>query len=135
MAKVEGRLQTLAIGAGPTAIGSLTDCTLNGEVAELDSTSHDDADETALPGRGKYSISGDVLWDEADAGQAALATAFFAKTNNLALRFRMNTGSGLKNYAAVGFVTKFAPAGPNKDLGKMSFAIRISGTPTVTNQP
>ena len=124
MPKIVGRLQNLAIAT--VDIAGIVDATLNGEVAEIGSTSHDDTSETFVPGRFSGTIDGTMRWDDAAAGQEDLKTAFFAKTTD-SYRFRMETGSGFDEFTANGFVTSFTPTGPNDDIADWSFAIRVTG--------
>jgi len=138
MARIAGRLSTLDVstdgGTNYTPVLCIADLTFNGEGEELDSTCHDDGVFRAFEaGRIAASIDGTLRWDESDPGQVILEGSAFDRTK-LDYRFRMNVGSGNREYLAQGIVTNWSPTGPNDDIAGLDVTIRLSGTITRQDQ-
>lgn len=137
MAKIAGKLQTLEIddGGGFVTINGIVDATLNGEVDQLDSTTHDNVNSrTFIPNRFSGTIDGTLKWDEADAGQVDVMDSFLNKTT-VSYRFRMQTGTGFYEFTASGNVNTFNASGPNDDVAEIAFTIQITGDLTRATQP
>jgi hypothetical protein len=138
MAKIEGRLQTMAVdnGGGFVNINGIVDGSFTLEVEELDSTTHDSgAFRSFLGGRGMATVELTLRYDEADPGQLSLATAAIGQLDTYGWRFRQQVGGGFKQWTSTsGMVTSYNPSGPNDDLAELSVSIRMSGTITDTTQ-
>ena len=136
MAKHQGYDATLEISTDGSTyydINGLVDVTFNGNVGEMDSTTHDDSTfRTYLVNRMDGTLDGSVKWDESDTGQNMLETSWIGLGTRY-YRYRMQTGSGYREYKGTGFVTSLSPSGPNDDVAEASFSIRLSGT--ITNSP
>ena len=132
MAKVHGRLATF--GWGGASVGGIVDMSLNLERPEIDVTTHDTGDARAyISGRLAGTIDLTMKWDEADAGQDAMQTAFFAGTDST-IYFRLGTGAGLHTYTGTGKITSWAPSGPNDDASEVSCTVRFNGAITEGTQ-
>lgn len=127
MAKIAGRLQTLRVGAS-VDVNGIVDGSISLEVEELDSTTHDSGGfREFLTGRMAGTMDFTMKWDGSDTGQLALETASFDRTQ-IAVEFRMNTGSTLREYTGTAQITNWAPNGPNDDVAELSVSMRLTGT-------
>jgi hypothetical protein len=137
MAKIQGRLSKVAVGADNVTYNDITgiiDATLNLELAEITTTTHDDgAFESYITGRKNGTIDLSVRWDDAATYQDTIKDAFFNGTT-LYWRFRMDEATGLDQFVALGFVTSLTPSGPNDDAAGMDATIRLTGTITRSQQ-
>lgn len=138
MAKRLGRLRSIAIstdgGTTWTPVGNLTDGTWNGTRDEVESTDADSGDSKEfLAGRQSHTLDFTCRYNEADAGQAALETAFFDGTTPK-FRWRSETLTGIKERQADGIVTALNHQTPDADTQNLTGTIRITGAVTKSTQ-
>jgi predicted secreted protein len=138
MSKQAGRISTLEVSADGGAtyleVKGASDITLNSSQAELTTTSHDSGQyEEYIPGRKDFTIDLGLRYDETDPGQANMVSAFYSGTV-MDFRFRMQVGTGLKQWLVKGFCTSLTPAGPNDDVASMDATIRCTGPLTLQVQ-
>ena len=133
MANIAGRFQTLTIDA--VAVGDITSGAFSGENAELDTTTHDDANSRSfIYGRLSGTIDLEMLWQNLDAGQIDVMDAFLNKTINVYV-FDVETLSGADRYTVSGLVTSAAETSDNDGVASWSVTIRMTGDLVRTAQP
>ena len=136
---IAGRISKVAIddGGGFVDIGGLMDATLNGAIAELDSTSKDDGQyRTFIVGHRDATLDLSLHWEEDDAGQIKLKeNAFAATTASAIFRFRMEEATGKQEFSVTGFVTGFNPTSPLDEVADLDVTVRLSGDFSPTAQP
>lgn len=138
MGKIAGRISTLEVssdgGATFFELKGATDITLNSNQAELTTTAHDSGQfEEYVPGRKDFSLDVGLRYDEADPGQNILVDAFFSGTT-LDWRFRMQVGTGNRQWLVKAFPTSLSPAGPNDDVASLDVTLRCTGPMTLQLQ-
>jgi len=127
---IPGRLAKLEVsqdgGATYQLLGGLVDATLNINVDELETTSHDsDGHREYIPNHDDATIDGTMRWLEGDPGQEILLMQGINKVV-LQFKFRMQTAGGRKIFVAGGFFTAMSPTGPLDDMADADFTIRLS---------
>lgn len=127
---IPGRLAELEVsqdgGATYQKVGGVVDATLNINVDELETTSHDsEGHREYIPNHDDASIDGTVRWLEGDPGQEILLMQGINKVS-LQFRFRMQRAMGRKIFVASGFFTSFSPSGPLDDTADADFTVRLS---------
>ncbi len=125
MAKFAGRLQTLSFSGD--SVGGIEEGSYDWSMAELNTTDHDDADETFISGRGNITMSLTLKNDSGDAGQAALMSNINNKTGPEAFDMRMGGGRKITGNA---FVTAHSGSGPNDGVSMQSVTLRGTGSIT-----
>ena len=104
-------------------IAGATKAQLQRQAAEIDTTTKDDnSDESALPGKRKWSITFDQLWVSGDAGQLDLVTAWQAGTI-IKARIQYNGSSNTETGSC--FVTGLTEDLP--DNGAVTFTGTLRG--------
>ncbi len=130
-AAITGYSALVAISTDGTTynnIGEIRDCTLNVEGDAIDATSHDSGGwKEFIAGLKSWSVDGDALYIDVDAGQDAVYAALDGGTL-LYIRFRPKTGTGKDNFAGRGIVTSWSLAGPNSDAATAKIKIQGSGS-------
>ena len=122
-------------GATYIAIGGLVDATLNGNVDELETTTHDsDGSREYIPNFHDETMDLTMRWDEEDPGQASLISSTFPTPTSFKVRFIMQQQSGKRRFDADAFITSFSPAQPLDDTASFDLSLRLSGT-VATTQP
>jgi hypothetical protein len=127
---IPGRLSYLEVsqdgGAVYHRIGGLVDATLNINIDELETTSHDsDGHREYLPNHDDATVDGSMRWLEGDPGQEILLMQGVQKIL-MQFRFRLQNAPGRKLFVASGFPTSFGIAGPLNDTVDADISIRLS---------
>lgn len=128
---IPGRLAKLELSpdGGTTFenLGGIVDVTMNLNVDELETTTHDsNGVREYLPNHSDVTWDVSCRWMDGDPGQEILMVAVFAHTV-FPLRFYMEVVSGRKRFDGNGFATSASPAGPLDDTGSLDVSIRGSG--------
>ena len=131
MSKIQGRLGRMAVSSDGAInyfiLGCIIDMNLAGSAAEIKVTCHEDGQfEQYLQGRKEATVDGSAYWDEDDTGQNIVEDAFFNSTG-LDVRFRMQEGTGKKEYEGKAIVTSWNESSPNDDAATVDFTLRING--------
>lgn len=139
MSMIQGRLSTFELdpagGSSYGAVGKITDSSLSLEADAIDVSNHDSGGHREfLIGFDQGTISLEMNWDDADAGQEDLLDAWVNKTT-FSARFRLQVDSGAHEFT-VGtvLVTGLDLDGPNEDQATMSVELQLSGTITRATQ-
>lgn len=115
-------------GSNYTLFGGATDVSLSGSQDAYDVTSKDSSlYKEYLAGRKTATLDVSCFWDEADAGQDIVRTAFFAGTN-VYVRFYLTTASGAVKYESNAIITSYAPSSPNDDVSTMDISFQLTGS-------
>ena len=125
---IPGRLATLEIdpGSGSVPYGGIIDVTMNVNVDELETTTHDSAGSRSyIPNHDDVTLDVSGRWFDGDPGQEVVLTAIFAKTT-FDFVFQMETAAGKKIYTGSAFATTANPSGPLDDTGGMDVTFRCS---------
>lgn len=138
MGTIAGRLSRANVsddgGAIFNNLGRAVDLTLNINIDELETTSHDsNGAREYIPNHHDATLDFTLRWDEDDIGQAIVLDAVFAKTV-LKMQFLMQVLSGTVRFDADGFATSFSPSGPLDDTAGVDGTFRLSNL-VKTNQP
>ena len=133
----EGRLGTAEIstdGNTYTAIGGASSINWDPSMKDLDTTDNDSGVfEESIPGRMSAKCDVDTNFEQGDAGQAAVATAFYARAKRY-WRFRPTVGSGLVEYKGQGYLTGAPVNVPGEKQVTFKFSVKMTGTFTATAQ-
>lgn len=129
-AAIPGRLAFLEVsqdgGASFQRLGGLVDATLNINIDELETTSHDsDGHREYIANHDDATIDGTIRWLEGDPGQEILLMQGINKVP-LSFRFRMQNVPGRKLFVAGGFPTAISPSAPLDDTADADFTVRLS---------
>lgn len=129
-AAIPGRLAYLEVsqdgGGTYQRLGGLVDATLNINIDELETTSHDsDGHREYIPNHDDATIDGTIRWLEGDPGQEILLMQGISKVV-LQFRFRMQNAPGRKLFVASGFPTAMSPSAPLDDTADADLTIRLS---------
>lgn len=127
---IPGRLAYMEVsqdsGVSYQRIGGLVDATLNINIDELETTTHDsDGHREYIPNHDDATIDGNLRWFEGDPGQEILLMQGIQKVV-LQFRFRMQNGVGKKLFVGSGFFTSMSPTAPLDDTADADFTIRLS---------
>lgn len=115
-------------GSNYTLFGSATDVSLSGSQDTYDTTTKDSSlYKEAIAGRKSATLDVSCFWDEADAGQDIVRTAFFAGTN-VYVKFYLRTASGAVQYISDSIITSYAPSSPNDDVSTMDISFQLTGS-------
>lgn len=131
MPAIPGRLAKLSVsddgGTTYKNVGGVVDVTLNVNVDELETTTHDSAGAREyIPNHHDVTMDISARWLELDPGQEILLQATFAKTSVL-FKFSMQSASGRKLFTGRCFATTNSPSGPLDDTGSLDLSLRASG--------
>lgn len=129
--RIPGRLAKLDVspdnGATFENFGGIVDITMNLNVDELETTTHDDGGaRTYLPNFHDVTYDVSARWQDGDPGQEIVMVAVFAKTV-FSHRFFMEIASGRKRFDGSTFATSYSPSGPLDDTGQIDVSLRASG--------
>lgn len=132
MARIAGRVSRVQVstdgGTTYNYINGILDATLNAAVAALKTTAHDDGDyETYMMGRKSLTLDLKLNWDEGDGGQNSLLTSWTSTNTLYTYRFRMQEGTGFRQFVATGLITKYVPSGPNDSVASLDVSLQLSG--------
>jgi hypothetical protein len=139
MAGQPGRLGRVAISTssitGPwTTIGCLTEGTFSGDMSVVDTTCHDNGqDTTAVPGKRTRTMDVEARYDESDAGQDIVFDVFNG-TGECFLRWRMKEAATNRELTAAAVITSYEEGMPNDDAEPMTASFQISGAVTEATQ-
>jgi predicted secreted protein len=131
MTAIPGRLSKLQVSddGGVTYVpyGGIVDITMNLNIDELETTTHDSAGAREyIPNHHDATLDISGRWLDGDPGQEVVLQAVFAKTV-FNFKFTMETLSGKKIYTGRAFATSASPSGPLDDTGSMDITLRTSG--------
>jgi len=126
----DSKLAISAAGSTYTDIAGIKELSINGSVDKYDKTDHDSgSSKESGPGRSEHTISCSGNYDEADAGQGLLRTAYFGKTVYY-FRARPATATGAYGAVAQGFVTSYKVTMGNDGYVQFSADIQLTGSLT-----
>lgn len=130
MSAIAGRLSKIKVsddgGSSFVNLGGIVDATLNINIDELETTTHDsNGAREYIPNHHDATIDGSLRWDEDNVGQQKVLDAVFDKTV-LQFQMTMQTSTGRVRFDADGFATNFSPSGPLDDTAQVDFTIRLS---------
>ena len=139
MAAIAGRVGRVQVsfdnGATYLNLGGLVDATLNGNVDELETTTHDSGGARSyISNFHDETMDCTMRWDETDAGQSGLLRTVFPSPTEFKVKYRMEVASGKVEFLADAFVTSYSPAMPLDDTASFDISMRLSGT-TQSVQP
>jgi len=139
MSAIPGRVGRVNVsfdnGATYLSAGGLVDATLNGNVDELETTTHDSGGAREyIPNFHDETLDMTMRWDEEDPGQAGLINSTFPTPTTFKVRFVMQVSSGKRRFDADAFITSFTPSQPLDDTAGFDLTLRLSGT-IATTQP
>lgn len=139
MAGEQGRLSRLyaSTDAGATfsLIGCLIDATIDKTMGTIDTTCHEDGqDTTAIPGKRTRNISANFNYVEDDNGQVKLRTVYEGDGEGLRLRWRHKVETGRKEFEANALITDLSEGMPNDDKATTDAAFLITGAVTEATQ-
>lgn len=128
---IPGRLSKILVSddGGITFVpyGGIVDVTMNLNIDELETTSHDSAGAREyIPNHHDATLDVSGRWLDGDPGQEIVLAAVFQKTV-FNFKFTMETLTGKKIYTGRAFATSAAPSGPLDDTGSMNVTLRTSG--------
>lgn len=107
-------------------IGGVVDLTLNGNVDELECTTHDDTVRTYIPNFSDWTMDASMRWDETDEGQTQLLYTVFPSTTTFKVMFMMQDATGRRTFEADAFITSYSPTGPLDDTSGLDISMRLS---------
>jgi hypothetical protein len=126
MGKVKGRLTRLFVADASDPgtwikVRALVDAGLNGTRGEINATTVDSGDwEEYEEGLRSATIEANLRWDEADPGQALLASNFFTSAPELLVKFMLQPNMIAKEWVGKGFVTKWNPTSGGSDMANLA---------------
>jgi hypothetical protein len=128
---IPGRFAKLRLSAdGGTTyenLGGIIDLTLNINVDELETTTHDsNGVRSFIPNHSDFTLEASGRWEDGDPGQGMALDAIDAK-QTLQFIFTMETRHGAKQWEGSCFGTNASPAGPLDDTAGMDLSFRCSG--------
>lgn len=128
-------VETTVSGGTYTAVAGVQDCTLSMSMTPIDVTDKDsNGVDEFIVGQSTYKLSGNLVYEEDDAGQAILITMMLNRETRL-FRFRpWGVSSGADQWVCYGVMTSLQVESPNKEALAMPFEVQLSGTPTQSNQ-
>ena len=132
---IPGRLAKLQLSADGTTFvnfGGIVDITLNINVDELETTTHDsNGSREYIPNHSDFGLDASGLWEDGDPGQEVFLNALDAK-QTLHFVFTMETRNGAKQWEGTCFGTNANPSGPLDDAAAMDVTFRCSGVSRTT---
>lgn len=128
-------VETTVGGGTYTALAGVQDASLALAMTPIDVTDKDsNGVDEFIAGQSTYKLSGTMVYEEDDAGQAILITMAINKELRL-FRFRpWGVSVGADQWVAYGVVTSLQIDSPNKEAISTPFEVQLSGTPTLSNQ-
>lgn len=139
MAGEAGRLSRLYAstdgGSIFVLIGCLIDATVDKTMGVIDTTCHEDGQNTtAIAGKRTSTISANVNYVEDDAGQVKVRDVFNGTGEGLRLRWRHDVEVGRKEFEADVIVTDVSEGMPNDDKATEDYAFQVTGAITEGTQ-
>lgn len=108
-------------------IKGIVDQTLNGNLSEYETTSHDSAGHKEfIPGLDDATVDLSCRWLESDPAQIALWASYFNKTT-LGCQLTFDTVSGHSLFTGQCFPTSMSGSAPNDDVASLDITLRLSG--------
>lgn len=131
MGCIAGRLSRVNISGdnGTTFLnlGGIVDATLNGNVDELECTSHDSGGVREYePNFFDATMDLTMRWDEDDLGQVVLESTLLPTPTTFKVQFYLEGKTGRRRYDADAFITSFSPSGPLDDTASLDVSLRLS---------
>jgi predicted secreted protein len=130
MARIQGRLSKVMVSTDNTTfteVKGMKEGSFNGSRSEIKVTSHDDGDfENYIAGRIDGTVDLKLYYDEADAGQTIVNTAWLAGTQ-IFFHYVTHPSAGQKAYTGSCIVTKHEEAGGDNDVMVLNTTLRITG--------
>jgi hypothetical protein len=137
MAGQAGRLGRVAISPDDvtyTTIGCITEGTFSGDMSVVDTTCHDDDQDTAnVPGKRTNTLDVTGRYVESDAGQALVQSTYFG-TGSCYVRWRMSEAVGVREYKSAASITSYEETMPNDDAAEFSATFQLTGPTTEAPQ-
>lgn len=131
MACIPGRLSRVEVSFdnGDTYInlGGVVDAGLNGNVDELECTTHDDNGvRKYIANHSDYTADVTLRWDESDPGQTGLMWTLFPSPSSFKMRFYLEGVTGRRQFEADAFLTSWSPSSPLDDAAGLDASFRLS---------
>lgn len=122
-------------GTNYISVGQLKDANLNIK-ADLDETTNHDSGgwKEFLPTNKEWSIDGEAVNFEGEAGQEAVITTIVAGTV-VKLEWRSQTGTGKRRWRGDALVESWGLSGPTNGHQSTKISFKGTGAITPTNQP
>ena len=114
-------------GASYPNLGSIVDATLNGNVDELECTTHDsNGIREFIPNHLDFTLDLEMRWDEDDPSQAQLLNTLVPSPESFKVRFMLEDITGRRMFQADAFITSYSPSSPLDDAAGLSVSLRLS---------
>lgn len=128
---IAGRLSRVQVSydAGSTYnnLGGVVDATLNGNVDELECTSHDsNGVREYIPNHIDFTMDVTMRWDETDSTQDGLINTLIPAPTSFKVYFMLENVAGKRRFEADAFLTSFSPSGPLDDTAGLDVSLRLS---------
>ncbi|HET6494869.1 MAG TPA: hypothetical protein VFH61_05840 [Thermoleophilia bacterium] len=130
MSCIPGRLSRVQAsydgGSTYANLGGIVDANLNGNVDELECTTHDSNGVRAyLPNHIDFTMDLTMRWDEDELGQVDLLGTLSPPTS-FKLYFFLENVTGRTRFQADAFITSYSPSGPLDDTASLDVSLRLS---------
>lgn len=131
MACIPGRLSRVqaSFDAGATYanLGGIVDATLNGNVDELECTSHDsNGVREYQPNHIDFTMDLTMRWDEDEPEQVNLLNTLIPSPSSFKIYFLLEDTAGRRRFAADAFITSYSPTSPLDDTAGLDTSLRLS---------
>ena len=131
MACIAGRVSRVEVsydgGSTYNNLGGIVDVTLNGNVDELECTTHDsNGIREYIPNHLDFTMDMTMRWDETDAAQNGLVDTLIPSPASFKVYFMLEQTSGRRRFEADAFITSFSPSGPLDDTAGLDVSLRLS---------
>ena len=131
MSCIPGRLSRVQAsfdnGVSYNNLGGIVDVTLNGNVDELECTSHDsNGIREYVPNHLDFTLDLTMRWDEDEPEQASLLNTLIPSPTSFKLYFLLEDVTGRRRFEADAFITSYSPSGPLDDTAGLDVSLRLS---------
>lgn len=131
MSAIAGRLSRVFVsfdnGATYNNLDGIVDATLNGNIDELETTSHDDDGiRKYIPNHSDFTADLTMRWDEASTTQIELLDTILPTPVLFKLRFMLENIAGRIQFEADCFATSYSPSSPLDDTAGLDVTLRLS---------
>ncbi len=123
------------IAAVATKIAEIRDVTLNINHAPIDASTHDDSPwKTNIEGWRDWTIDGEALYFEGDAGQEELLAKILSGAS-FVIKLEPQDGSGNRQWDGTARMTTYTSTAPNEDAQAVSISMMGVGAISDGTQP
>jgi len=133
MSCIPGRLSRIEVsfdnGTTYINLGGVVDSGLNGNVDELECTTHDsNGVRQYVPNHQDFTADATLRWDESDPGQVGLLYTLFPNPSSFKMKFYFEGVVGRRQFQADAFLTSWSPSTPLDDAAGLDVSLRLSNT-------